>query len=107
MGYQEDKRDDDCGNNDTVNSDSHPLQTNESPAPAGQQTSSDSYRIEPAANKGELLMDATACPQDISYPTDLNLLNDAREQSENLIDILYGKIKLADEQKTKPRTYVK
>src|SRR5665213_960882 len=33
-------------------------------------------------NKGDLIVDATACPQDISYPTDLNLLNDAREQSE-------------------------
>jgi transposase, IS5 family len=102
---EEDKKDDDCGNNDTVNRDSQQLQTNESPVPAGEQTSSDSYRIEPPANKGEVIMDATACPQDISYPTDLNLLNDAREQSENLIDILYGKIKLADEQKTKPRTY--
>ena len=46
-----------------------------------------------------------ACPQDISYPTDLNLLNDAREKSEELIDVLYDQIKLSDEQKTKPRTY--
>ena len=50
-------------------------------------------------------MDATACPQDIRYPTDLNLLNDAREQSENIIDILYAKIRLTDEQTLKPRTY--
>ena len=56
-------------------------------------------------NKGDLIVDATACPQDISYPTDLNLLNDAREQSEKLIDILYAKIKLIDEQTLKPRTY--
>ena len=52
-------------------------------------------------HKGDLLMDATACPQDIAYPTDLNLLNDAREKSQELIDILHdftlhGK---------KPRTY--
>ena len=51
---------------------------------------------------GRMLVDATACPQDIAYPTDLNLLNDAREKSEELIDILYlhrlhGK--------NKPRTY--
>jgi len=56
-------------------------------------------------NKGDLIVDATACPQDISYPTDLNLLNDAREQSENIIDILCAKIRLTDEQALKPRTY--
>ena len=51
--------------------------------------------------KGSLLMDATACPQDIAYPTDLNLLNDAREKSEELIDLLYDiGIHLK-----KPRTY--
>jgi transposase, IS5 family len=61
--------------------------------------------VEPPPNKGELLVDATACPQDISYPTDLNLLNDAREVSENLIDILYLLVKLSDQQKEKPRTY--
>ena len=40
-----------------------------------------------SSNQGELIVDATACPQDISYPTDLNLLNDAREKSEELIDV--------------------
>jgi hypothetical protein len=58
-------------------------------------------------NKGELIVDATACPQDISYPTDLNLLNDAREKSERLIDTLYFKAKLLDEKNLKPRTYRK
>ena len=56
-------------------------------------------------NKGDLIVDATACPQDISYPTDLNLLNDAREQSENIIDILCANIRITDEQIIKPRTY--
>ncbi|MEI6243273.1 MAG: IS5 family transposase, partial [Chlamydiota bacterium] len=41
-------------------------------------------------HKGKLITDATACPQDIAYPTDLNLLNDAREKSEQLIDKLYS-----------------
>jgi len=50
---------------------------------------------------GDLLMDATACPQDIAYPTDLNLLNDAREKSEELIDILFQGSIHGD----KPRTY--
>ena len=49
---------------------------------------------------GTLIVDATACPQDISYPTDLNLLNDAREKSEQLIDKLHTGLPTA-----KPRTY--
>ncbi len=44
-------------------------------------------------HKGKLITDATACPQDIAYPTDLNLLNDAREKSEELIDKLYDTIR--------------
>jgi transposase, IS5 family len=52
-------------------------------------------------HKGKLISDATACPQDIAYPTDLNLLSDAREKSEELIDILYQPIR----HKRKPRTY--
>lgn len=51
--------------------------------------------------QGTLIIDATACPQDISYPTDLNLLNDAREKSEQIIDLLVEKACL----KKKPRTY--
>jgi hypothetical protein len=52
-------------------------------------------------NRGTVIMDATACPQDIAYPTDLNLLNDSREKSESLIDLLYDK----ELHKKKPRTY--
>lgn len=52
-------------------------------------------------HKGQLITDATACPQDIAYPTDLNLLNDAREKTEELIDILYNKTL----HHQKPRTY--
>lgn len=51
---------------------------------------------------GRLLIDATACPQDIAYPTDLNILNDAREKSEELIDLLYDKEHHGSK---KPRTY--
>lgn len=51
---------------------------------------------------GRMITDATACPQDIAFPTDVNLLNDAREKSEYLIDILY---KLDIHEKKKPRTY--
>jgi IS5 family transposase len=53
------------------------------------------------ANAGKLIVDATACPQDIRYPTDLDLLNDAREKSEELIDHLFCHSKHL----AKPRTY--
>ena len=41
-------------------------------------------------NEGRLLMDATVAPQNITYPTDLKLLNAARLKSEQLIDKLYN-----------------
>jgi len=56
-----------------------------------------------AANKGEVIYDATVCPQDIAYPTDLGLLNKAREITEEIIDVLHGKQPLGK----KPRTYRK
>lgn len=52
-------------------------------------------------HKGKLITDATACPQDIAYPTDLNILNDAREKSEEIIDFLYDIVR----HENKPRTY--
>jgi len=39
--------------------------------------------------KGRVLFDATACPQDIAYPTDLGLLSEAREKSEEIIDEIF------------------
>ena len=54
-------------------------------------------------NRGRILFDATACPQEIAYPTDLTLLSDAREVSERLIDQLY----VTTLHKIKPRTYRK
>ncbi|GGA36519.1 hypothetical protein CYANOKiyG1_54450 [Okeania sp. KiyG1] len=41
----------------------------------------------------KLIIDATCAPADISYPTDLNLLNQGRIQTEKIIDILYEPIK--------------
>ena len=52
-------------------------------------------------NKGKLKLDATVADQMIVYPTDLNLLNKAREESERLIDQLFKR----SERKIKPRTY--
>ncbi|KAA6233137.1 IS5 family transposase [Chlorobium phaeovibrioides] len=40
------------------------------------------------ANKGKLIVDATCAPADIAYPTDISLLNDAREKTERIIDKL-------------------
>ncbi|GJD19025.1 transposase [Rivularia sp. IAM M-261] len=54
-------------------------------------------------NLGKLILDATCAPADISYPTDLELLNQARKQTERIIDLLYEQIKGTLEQK--PRTY--
>jgi hypothetical protein len=51
--------------------------------------------------QGKLILDATVAPQAIRYPTDLSLLNEAREFSEQIIDQLYPKSGL----KKKPRTY--
>ena len=52
-------------------------------------------------NHGKLLVDATVAEQAIRYPTDLSLLNEAREISERLIDELYALCVLTK----KPRTY--
>ncbi len=54
------------------------------------------------SNKGKLIVDATCTPADVAYPTDLNLLNEAREKTEAMIDSMHaplvGKTK-------KPRAY--
>jgi len=54
-----------------------------------------------AEHQGKLILDATVAPQAIRYPTDLGLLNEAREFSEQIIDELYPKT----DGKKKPRTY--
>jgi IS5 family transposase len=56
---------------------------------------------EEPAHQGKLILDATVAPQAIRYPTDLSLLNEAREFSEKIIDELYPKT----DWKKKPRTY--
>ena len=56
-----------------------------------------------SGNQGQLIVDASCAPADIHYPTDLDLLNQAREQSERLIDELYQQV--AGCLPKKPRTY--
>ncbi len=53
--------------------------------------------------KGELLLDATCCPSDIHYPTDIGILNHARELTETIIDKLHTGQESAA--RIKPRTY--
>lgn len=55
-------------------------------------------------NKGKLLIDATCTPADIRYPTDLSLLNEAREKLEKIIDILHRPLRGKEK---KVRTYRK
>lgn len=57
----------------------------------------------PAKNKGKMQIDATVADAVIKYPTDLGLLNDSREKSEELIDKLCKRLELP----VKPRTYRK
>ena len=42
------------------------------------------------SNKGKLIIDATCTPADVAYPTDLNLLNKAREKTEAMIDTIHA-----------------
>lgn len=51
-------------------------------------------------NKGSLILDATCAPADIHFPTDVALLNDCRQELEELIDYLH-----AGSEEPKPRTY--
>ena len=56
--------------------------------------------------KGTLLLDATCCPSDIHYPTDVKLLNHARELTETIIDLLHKQLVLLYVMGlVKPRTY--
>ena len=54
-------------------------------------------------HRGKLLLDATVADQMIAYPTDLGLLNTAREESERIIDELHT----ISSGSKKPRTYRK
>jgi len=51
--------------------------------------------------RGMLIIDATVAPSDIRYPTDVDLLNTAREKAEGLIDALWKPEAVG----VKPRTY--
>ncbi len=72
-----------------------PSETSEKEAP-------DREEKREVTHRGELIIDATAAELEIPYPTDLGLLNEARMQSERLIDLLWAHSKRKGR---KPRTY--
>jgi len=54
------------------------------------------------SNNGKLIADATCTPADIAYPTDLSLVNEARDKSEEIIDAMHAPFIGI---RPKPRTY--
>ena len=68
-----------------------------------EKTATGSDSAEPAsANEGTMILDATCAPQDIRYPTDTSLLNEARISAERMIDALHQSGLAGGK---KPRTY--
>lgn len=65
---------------------------------SGNDDGSDEYDI--SQNSGTMIVDATCVPQNIKYPQDVNLLNEAREKLEQLIKKICSKYNFCA-----PRTY--
>jgi hypothetical protein len=55
-------------------------------------------------NKGTLIVDVTCAPEDMRFPHDVTLLDEARRKTESIIDVLHEKM---PESWEKPRTYRK
>lgn len=60
----------------------------------------DKEKEEPPSNKGTMIVDATCAPSQVKYPQDTELLNEAREITEKIIDELHN-----PQNGKKPRTY--
>jgi len=58
------------------------------PNGGGSGSDSDADTTKDTDNQGTLILDATCAPQQISYPQDINLLNEARENLEGIIDTI-------------------
>ena len=65
-------------------------------------TASEDRDDDSPSNLGKLLVDATCTPADVAFPTDLNLLNAAREKTEEMIDGMHAPFVGTE---PKPRTY--
>ena len=95
-----------CGARDSVKAkQSHEgSDRDDDPPSGGAPDKRKSEAVEPAPGRerqGKLILDATVAEQAIRYPTDLSLLNEAREFSEQIIDLLYPRTGWT----RKPRTY--
>jgi hypothetical protein len=62
--------------------------TPDDPNPGGGNPSENDASAEGDENTGTLVLDATCAPQNIKYPQDVNLLNEARENLEEMVDYL-------------------
>jgi hypothetical protein len=77
--------------------DDHPPQADDN----RQETSSDGGTVA-HVNRGQLIADATCAPADIRYPTDVSLLNEAREKTDEILDELHTPLVGKE---PRPRTY--
>ncbi|WAH37291.1 IS5 family transposase [Alicyclobacillus dauci] len=80
-GLQEEQNGDDDENRDEP-----PRESGKFDANGGSQ----SEVQEPPTHQGKLILDATCTPADVAYPTDLLLLNKAREKLEDILDTLHA-----------------
>ena len=63
--------------------------TPDDPGPgSGSNPDADTSETDTDENAGTLILDATCAPQNISFPQDVNLLNEARENLEGIVDDL-------------------
>ena len=76
------------------------VESSEPESPSAASHDSDDNNLPP--NNGKMIADATCAPADITYPTDLKLLNEAREKTQEMIDVLHAP---DIGTKCKPRTY--
>lgn len=74
--------------------------TLDNPPPTGGGDHSEGSDSSADSNSGTLILDGTCAPQNISYPQDVNLLNEAREDLEKMIDII-----CYEQNYLKPRMY--
>ena len=74
----------------------------ENSSKTSQENSTEGAEISEDKKRGKLIINATCAPADITYPTDLKILNSAPEKTESIIDILHSE---NQNPKKKPRTY--
>ena len=77
------------------------MRPEDNPPPDGGGVPSENSNSSEEENSGTILMDAAYAPADIRYPTDLNLVNEARKLTETVIDKLHGQ---CGDRNPRPRT---